>query len=185
MIVGPGFGPIAGVCLGIVERRGRVAARSALAIVAGFTLAIIIAYAASLIFRATGLTSTHFSHVDHSVATAIAHVGFFSLFVALLAGIAGMLSLTTARSGALIGVLVSVTTIPAAASIAVAAAYGHGATFRGSLEQLAINIGAMLISGALTLASQRRGYRHRRAAHLRGPDSRSRPPGEPTSAPMR
>ena len=35
-----------------------------------------------------------------------------------------MLSLTTAKSGALIGVLISVTTIPAAANIGVAAAYG-------------------------------------------------------------
>ncbi len=36
-----------------------------------------------------------------------------------------MLSLTNAKSGALIGVLVSVTTIPAASNIGVAAAYGE------------------------------------------------------------
>ena len=43
--------------------------------------------------------------------------GLSSLFVAFCAGTAGMLSLTTAKSGALIGVLISVTTIPAAANI--------------------------------------------------------------------
>lgn len=166
MIVGPDFGPIAGACVGIVERRPDRVARSALALVAGFTLAILVAYAASLAFRATGVTAADFAHVDNSVTSAISSVGFFSLFVALLAGVAGVLSLTTAKSGALIGVLVSVTTIPAAATMSVAAAYGHGSTFRGALEQLAINICAMLLSGTLTLAGQRRAYRRRRAAHV-------------------
>ena len=46
-----------------------------------------------------------------------------AFFVAFCAGVAGMLSLTTAKSGALIGVLISVTTIPAAANIAVAFVY--------------------------------------------------------------
>jgi uncharacterized hydrophobic protein (TIGR00271 family) len=166
MILGPDFGPIAGVCVGIVERRPDRAARSALALVAGFTLAILVAYAASVVFRATGLTAADFVHVDNSVASAISRVGFFTLFVALLAGVAGVLSLTTARSGALIGVLVSVTTIPAAATMSVAAAYGHGSTFREALAQLAINIGAMLLAGTLTLAAQRRAYRRHRAAHV-------------------
>ena len=166
MIVGPDFGPIAGTCVGIVERRTDRVARSVLALVVGFALAILIAYLASLAFRATGVTAADFAHVDNSVTSSITSVGFFSLFVALLAGVAGVLSLTTAKSGALIGVLVSVTTIPAAATMAVAAAYGHGSTFRGALEQLAINIGAMLLSGTLVLAGQRLAYQRRRAAHV-------------------
>ena len=46
------------------------------------------------------------------------------MLVALLAGAAGALSLSTAKSGALVGVLISVTTIPAAANVGVASAYG-------------------------------------------------------------
>ena len=49
---------------------------------------------------------------------------------------AGVLSLTSAKSGALIGVLISVTTIPAAANIGVAAAYGDGEEWRGAMVQL-------------------------------------------------
>lgn len=45
------------------------------------------------------------------------------MLIALLAGTAGLLSLTTAKSGALIGEVVSVTTSPATANIAVAMAY--------------------------------------------------------------
>jgi Domain of unknown function (DUF389) len=40
-----------------------------------------------------------------------------SWIVGFLAGIAGMLALTSAKSGALVGVLISVTTIPAAANV--------------------------------------------------------------------
>ena len=67
----------------------------------------------------------------------IASPDFFAFFVAACAGAAGMLSLSTAKSGALIGVLISVTTIPAAANIGVTAAYGDWENFRGSVGQLA------------------------------------------------
>ena len=52
----------------------------------------------------------------------ISNPNFFSFFVAYLAGTAGVLSLTSAKSGALIGVLISVTTIPAIANKGVATA---------------------------------------------------------------
>jgi len=100
----------------------------------------------------------------------IASPDFYAVFVALCAGTAGMLSLSTAKSGALIGVLISVTTIPAAANIGVAAAYADWAAFRGSLAQLGVNLGAILVAGTTTLAVQRLIYRRRRAKHLRDPE---------------
>ena len=71
----------------------------------------------------------------------ISHPDGFSVDRRLLAGTAGMLSLSTAKSGALIGVLISVTTIPAAANIGVAAAYRDGDEWRGAALQLVINLG--------------------------------------------
>ena len=47
----------------------------------------------------------------------------FSVVVATLAGIVGVVSLVEARTGALIGVFISVTTIPAAADIGVSSAF--------------------------------------------------------------
>lgn len=88
--------------------------------------------------------------------------------MALVAGMAGMLSLTSAKSGALIGVLVSVTTIPAAANMGVAAALGAWGEAAGAAAQLAINLAAIVVAGALTLYVQRRAYETRRRKHLNG-----------------
>ena len=54
----------------------------------------------------------------------IVHPDGWSFAVACLAGVAGTLSLTTAKSGPLVGVFISVTTIPAVGTIAVCLACG-------------------------------------------------------------
>jgi uncharacterized hydrophobic protein (TIGR00271 family) len=165
MVVGPDFGSIAGICVGIVERRPRLAGQSVLSLVVGFILAIAVTLGASLVFRATGVTPEHFSTAGHQLSATIASPGFFAFFVAFCAGIVGMLSLSTAKSGALIGVLISVTTIPAAANVAVAGAYGHAAAAWGSLRQLGVNLATMLVAGTLTLGAQRIRYARQRRSH--------------------
>jgi uncharacterized hydrophobic protein (TIGR00271 family) len=169
MVVGPEFGPVAGICVALVQRRPEIALRSAAALAVGFPAAITAAWAASLAFRWTGLTPDHFSARDHELASIISSPDFFTFFIAFCAGIAGMLSLSTAKSGAIIGVLISVTTIPAAANIGVAAAYGDWSAWRGSVEQLAINVASIIAAGVLTLWIQRLLYRRRRRRHLHDP----------------
>jgi hypothetical protein len=78
-----------------------------------------------------------------------------------------MLSLTTAKSSTLLGVLVSVTTIPAAANIAVSAAYADWSTWRGSQLQLLVNLVCLVAAGTATLWVQNQVFRRRRKAHLR------------------
>ena len=85
----------------------------------------------------------------------------------MCAGAAGMLSLSTAKSGALIGVLIWVTTIPAAANIGIAAAYGDWDTSAGSTGQLAVNLAGILVAGTLTLYIQRLLYQRRKRRHAR------------------
>jgi uncharacterized hydrophobic protein (TIGR00271 family) len=166
MVLGPEFGPLASFCVAVVERRPRLALRSLVALLAGFPVAISAAYLASLIFKWTDLTPDSFSEADHSLAVIISSPDFFSFFVAFIAGVAGILSLTTSKSGALAGVLISVTTIPAAASIGVSAAYQDWSTWRGSQEQLAINLGAICLAGILTLLVQRVIFTRRRTRHV-------------------
>ncbi len=89
--------------------------------------------------------------------------------MAFVAGTAGILSLTNAKSGALIGVLISVTTIPAASNIGVAAAYGDWNEAGGAAGQLAINLTSIVLAGVLTLFIQRRYYVARRVKHLSDP----------------
>ena len=165
MVVGPEFGPIAGLCVALVQRRRALARRSGVALAVGFPLAIAATFAATLILKATGLADADFDQSEHSIANVIASPDVFAFIVAACAGAAGMLSLSTSKSGALIGVLISVTTIPAAANIGVTAAYGDWENFRGSAAQLAINLGAILLSGTATLSVQRLLYVRRRRRH--------------------
>ena len=164
MVVGPEFGPIAGFCVALVQRRRDLAIRSGVALAVGFPLAIGGAWLASLIFKATELTPAQFTAADHQVADLISRPDAFTVIVAFCAGAAGMLSLSTAKSGALIGVLISVTTIPAAANIGVAAAYGDTDGWTGSLKQLAFNLASIVVAGTLVLAVQRVLYARRRSA---------------------
>jgi uncharacterized hydrophobic protein (TIGR00271 family) len=165
MVVGPEFGPIAGFCVAAVQRRTDLAIRSLAALAVGFPLAIGAVVLSSLIFKATGITPDTFTSASHSLADTIANPDFFAAFVAFCAGVAGMLSLTTAKSGALIGVLISVTTIPAASNVGVSAAYGDWDSFGGSLGQLGLNIASVLAAGIMTLTIQRALFNRRRALH--------------------
>ena len=168
MVLGPEFGPLASFCVALVEGRTQVAWRSLLALVAGFPLAIGVTFVAALLFKWTGVAPDSFTEDDHGLAAVISNPDFFSFFVAFCAGIAGTLSLTTAKSGALAGVLISVTTIPAAANVAVAAAYEDWSTAGGSLAQLGINVVALCIASIGTLIVQRNIFERRRAAYVRG-----------------
>ncbi len=165
MVIGPEFGPIAAACVAAVQWRPKLALRSLLALVIGFPVGIAAAYLASLLFKWTNLTPDQFSEAGHSLSNVISSPDWFSFIVAFCAGIAGMLSLTTAKSGALTGVLISVTTIPSAANVAVAFAYQDWSSWRGSIEQLGINIGSIFLAGVLTLLVQRLVYTRRRRAH--------------------
>jgi Domain of unknown function (DUF389) len=61
---------------------------------------------------------------------------------------------TRASSG--VGVAISVTTIPAAAYLGVAAGLGEGSQALGALAVLATNVAMMVAAAAITLSLQRR-----------------------------
>jgi uncharacterized hydrophobic protein (TIGR00271 family) len=166
MIVGPEFGPIAGLCVAIVQRRPEVARRSLRALIVGFPVGITAAFLLSLFINVTDLTPSGFVVDSHPLTNFISHPDGFSALVAVIAGCAGTLSLTSAKSGALIGVLVSITTIPAAANIGVAAAYGEWHEWAGAMLQLSVNVTGIVLAGVTTLFIQRRLYVRRRRQHL-------------------
>ena len=166
MIVGPEFGPIAGLCVALVQRRRDVARRSFTALAVGFPVGITAAFLFAMVVRGADLTPSGFAVTEHPLTDFISHPDEFSFIVAVFAGVAGTLSLTAAKSGALVGVLVSVTTIPAAANIGVAAAFTEWSEWRGAMLQLGLNLTAILLAGIATLFVQRLLYVRRRRAHL-------------------
>jgi uncharacterized hydrophobic protein (TIGR00271 family) len=167
MVVGPEFGPLAGLSVALVQRRSDFARRSLTALGVGFPAGILASWLVTLFYKWTGLAPDDFSTSAHNLTGFISNPDFFSFTVAFAAGIVGMLSLTNAKSGALIGVLISVTTIPAASNIGVAAAYGDWGQAGGAAAQLAINLSAIVLAGVLTLFIQRRAFVARRRRHLR------------------
>ena len=167
MVVGPEFGPIAGLCVAVVQRRKDVFKRSLLALAVGFPLGITAAFLFTVICKEVGLIDAGFTATQHPNTDFISHPDAFSFIVAYIAGTAGVLSLTSSKSGALIGVLISVTTIPAASNIGVAAAYAEWTEWRGAMAQLAVNLGAIFLAGIGTLFIQRRLYLRRRREHLK------------------
>jgi uncharacterized hydrophobic protein (TIGR00271 family) len=166
MIVGPEFGPVAGLCVAAVQKRLDLAKRSLAALAVGFPTGIAATLLFTLILDGLDLIPEAFAQQGHPFTAFISSPDWWSFLVAYLAGTVGMLSLTAAKSSALIGVLISVTTIPAAANVGIAAALADWSECAGAAEQLGLNLVALVLGGILTLFVQRRVYVRRRRAHL-------------------
>jgi uncharacterized hydrophobic protein (TIGR00271 family) len=156
MVVGPEYGPLSAVCVEAVRRRWRSSGRAGATLTFGLLLAAVSSLAATGLFRATGLAPDSYDLSDRQLTAFISHPDGMAAVVAVLAGVVGMLSLTGARSGTLIGVLVSVTTIPAVANIGVATAYGEWSEVGGAALQLGVNVAGLVGAGLITLAVQSR-----------------------------
>lgn len=155
MAVGPEFGPLAGISTALVQRAPRLVARSLWALIGGFAVAMVVTAGFSWLLDALGLFNSGMVKADRPNTGFIWHPDWMSFVVALLAGIAGTLSLTSAKSGALIGVAISVTTVPAAANAAVAFSYQDLQQTWGSTVQLLANLGGIVVAGTLTLLLQK------------------------------
>jgi uncharacterized hydrophobic protein (TIGR00271 family) len=155
MAVGPEFGPLAGLSTAIVQRHPRLALRSLTALIVGFAVAMAVTVGFSLLMDALGQFSLEQLDDDRPNTGFVYAPDAFSFVVAVLAGIAGTLSLTSAKSGALVGVAISVTTVPAAANAAVALSYGDTTQTVGSTNQLLLNLLGIVLAGTLTLFFQK------------------------------
>ncbi len=167
MVVGPEFGPLAAIAVGLVLRRWDLVRRAGIALAVGFPLAMLVTAGGALLGSVTGLFDRTMVLDAHQVDFVFT-VGPFSLIVALLAGAAGMLSMTSAKSAALVGVFISVTTVPAAGYAAVAAVLGEWERCAQSAGQLVVNLVGIVVAAALVLA-------------VRSRKNRANDPGRPLS----
>jgi len=156
MVVGPEYNAIIAVALGISHRDRGAVRDGLLALLWGFLAAIAVTLLFGLAVRGSGKAPAPFLAGLRPAADFINTPDVYSLVVAVLADIAGVVSLTQARANALIGVFISVTTIPAAASIGVSVAFSSWGEARGSALQLLLNVGVLIVAGAGGLTAQRR-----------------------------
>ncbi|MFN8194201.1 MAG: DUF389 domain-containing protein [Nocardioidaceae bacterium] len=176
MVLGPEFTAIAGLGVALVRRRGTLFRRAARTLVGGFAVAMAVTALVTLGGRLLGWVSLEDVSGPRPGTDFIYHPDRWSLVVAVIAAAAGVLSLTSSRIGGLSGVFISVTTIPAAANVAVGLTFGAWHEVVGSSLQLAINLTGMTLAGWLVLALQQvvwkrvSAYRARLVARRRAAD---------------
>jgi uncharacterized hydrophobic protein (TIGR00271 family) len=155
MVVGPEFGVVAALAVGLFLGKGGLTRRSALLLVRGFALAIALTVIAALLTRAVGWVDVSDVTAARPLTGFIWRPDRWSAVVAVLAGCAGVLSQTAGRGNALVGVFISVTTVPAAGDLALSIALWAPHQIGGSAAQLGINLAGMTVAGVVTLLLQR------------------------------
>lgn len=156
MVVGPEYAPLSALCVAAGRQRWGAARRALATLGAGLLVAALATLVATIAFRATGLAFDAYDLDGRQLTAFISRPDGMAAVVAVLAGVVGMLSLTEARSGSLVGVLVSVTTIPAVANVGVATAYAEWDEVGGAALQLLINLAGLVVAGTVTLLVQSR-----------------------------
>jgi uncharacterized hydrophobic protein (TIGR00271 family) len=160
MVVGPEFGPLAALAVGLVLRRWDLVRLAGAALGIGFPLAMVVTLGGALLVRVTHVFGEQaFELKQHSEVDFVFSVGVPSLVVAMLAGAAGMLAMTSAKSAALVGVFISVTTVPAAGYAVVAAVAGEWNRCVQSVGQLLVNLLGIVAAAAIVLIVRRNGQR--------------------------
>ncbi len=155
MVVGPEFGVVAALAVGLFLRKGGLTRRSLSLLVKGFVLAIALTALAALLARAAGWVDVGDVTAARPLTGFIWRPDKWSAVVAVLAGCAGVLSQTAGRGNALVGVFISVTTVPAAGDLALSLALWAPHHIGGSAAQLGINLAGMTAAGVVTLLLQR------------------------------
>lgn len=172
MVLGPEFGAVVALGLALVRRRLGLLRLAARSLAVGFAVAIAVTCVVSLLARAAGWVTLDDITGPRPGTAFIYTPDKWSFIVAVVAAIAGVLSLTSARVAGLSGVFISVTTIPAAGNVALGLAFGAFDEVWGSSLQLVLNLSGMAVAGWLTLVVKQTVWARvsaRRAAALAGP----------------
>jgi uncharacterized hydrophobic protein (TIGR00271 family) len=155
MIVSPDYGPMAALSVALVNRMFGSAWKSFRALAIGFPMATLVALLLVLAARGLGRIPAAYLAGERPLTGLLIGPNLGAFVVAFVAGAAGIIALGRAKSGAVVGVLVSITTIPAAANIGVAFATGNASEAWSSLTILLTNLAGLMIGGVLTLLGTR------------------------------
>jgi uncharacterized hydrophobic protein (TIGR00271 family) len=153
MALSPDLLPLCATCVGIVGKHPRLAVRAFTVLVIGLAVAGMAALVVTALLRVGGYPPANGTLGDGGLGV-LPTVNVVTVVVAAVAGIAGVLAFST-RSNVVVGVAISITTIPAAAFIGAAVAVGDTGGLRGGVAVLAANVGLVLLTGTATLAVQR------------------------------
>jgi uncharacterized hydrophobic protein (TIGR00271 family) len=168
MAVSPDLLPIVAIAVGVVGRRAGLAGRALTTLAVGLGVASVAAAVCTFAQDQLDLIPSDFDLDEVGVLGSLVSVNDETIIVALVAGVAGMLALET-RASSGVGVAISVTTIPAAAYLGVAAGLGELTKATGALGVLGMNVAMLVVGASVTLGLQR--VLMARAVARRGPAS--------------
>jgi uncharacterized hydrophobic protein (TIGR00271 family) len=153
MAISPDLLPITAIGVGLVDRRLRLVGRALATVAVGMAFTSAAAAVSAFAQDRLGVIPEKFD-IDATVLGSLTEVNNETIVVALAAGVAGMLALET-RASSGVGVAVSVTTIPAAAYLGVAAGLGESGRAWGAFEVLGANVAMLIVAASGTLVLQR------------------------------
>jgi uncharacterized hydrophobic protein (TIGR00271 family) len=156
MVVSPDYNPLSAATVGLFVHRRALAWRGLTTLATGFAAGVVATILLGLVVDAIDSIPSSLVFDQKTLTGFISRPTLFSAVVALLAGVAGALSLTEARAGVLVGVFISVTTIPAVAAIGVHLAAANWPRAWGATVQLLINVICLIVAGWTTMEVQRR-----------------------------
>ncbi len=151
MVVGPDYGPLAAVTFHLHRSRYLKSYKALRTLTIGYLAGLFGATTLTVGVRLFGNVPAAYTRGLRPLTSFVSRPDGWSVIVALLAGIAGMLALTEAKAGTIVGVLISVTTIPAASNLGVALASERWGEFGGAAGQLALNLVLLVAVGLVVL----------------------------------
>ncbi|AHG00473.1 hypothetical protein HALLA_18400 [Halostagnicola larsenii XH-48] len=151
MVIAPLIGPALGASVGSVLDEEDLFLKSIKYQLVGVFLAILAAAVFALTVRVTnvvppGLDISAVDEISERLAPDL-----LSLAVALGAGVAGIVSISTGISVALVGVMIAAALIPPAATVGIALAWGQPSAAIGSTVLVLVNVLSVNLAGLLTL----------------------------------
>jgi uncharacterized hydrophobic protein (TIGR00271 family) len=155
MVVGPEFSAVGAVAVALAFARWGLVSHGLRLLVGGFGFAVAVVTLLSLVARVTGLVTLDMVTAPRPQTGFIWHPDEWSFIVAFVAGAAGALALAIEKASTMVGVFISVTTIPAAGNLALGLAFWARHEIVGSAAQLVLNLGCMILAGLLVLLYQR------------------------------
>ncbi len=145
MVIAPLLGPNLALSFGITLGDKGMITQSVKANIVGLGLTLVIA---ALI----GLVVPHDTYAESEEFLSRTHVGYSAVVLAFAAGFAGVLSLTSGISSAMVGVMVAVAMMPPAVVLGVSIGAGQPSEIFGAALLLAVNIICVNIAAKLVFA---------------------------------
>jgi uncharacterized hydrophobic protein (TIGR00271 family) len=151
MVLGPEFNAVIALGLALVLRKRRLFGQAVKSLIIGFVVAIAVTSVMVWVAQITGLVTSADLDAPRPSVSFIYTPSVWSFIVAIIAATAGVLAITSSVSTGIIGVFISVTTIPAAGNIAIGLVFARWAEVTGSALQLSVNLAGMALAGWITL----------------------------------